>query len=80
MRVKGILTKDFISKELDNKISFELCHNLHNAIKRIFLDIKKEKQFTNILLSPGCASFDQFKNFEVRGDEFKRLVKKINHE
>ena len=70
----------FISRDLENKISCELCYNLQNAIKKIFLDIKKEKKFTNILLSPGCASFDQFKNFEERGDEFKRLVKKINHE
>ena len=69
-----------ISKELEEKISFELCYNLDRALKKIFLDIKKEKKFINILLSPGCASFDQFKNFEDRGNEFKRLVKKINHE
>ena len=73
-------SSNFISKELENKISFELCDNLHNSIKKIFLDIKKEKQFTNILLSPGCASFDQFKNFEERGNEFKKLIRKINHE
>jgi len=30
----------------------------------------------NILLSPAAASFDQFSNFENRGDEFKRLCKK----
>ena len=28
-----------------------------------------------ILLSPSAASFDQFKNFENRGNEFKRLSK-----
>ncbi len=37
-------------------------------------DQTKEK---NILLSPACASFDQWKNFEQRGDFFCELVKKI---
>ena len=30
-----------------------------------------------ILLSPACSSFDQFKNFEVRGEIFKELVKQL---
>jgi len=27
-----------------------------------------------VLLSPACASFDQYSNFEARGDHFRQLV------
>ena len=30
-----------------------------------------------VLLSPACASFDQYPNFEVRGDAFRDLVLKL---
>ena len=41
-------------------------------------DIKKDPNNKTILFSPAAASFDQFKNFEHRGNHFNSLIKKIN--
>ena len=67
---------NFFKKQLKNKIKFSVSKNLKNAIIKALKDIKLFKKANNIiLLSPGAASFDQFKNFENRGNEFKKLSK-----
>tara|TARA_Y100001968_G_scaffold110393_1_gene99922 strand:- start:704 stop:2113 length:1410 start_codon:yes stop_codon:yes gene_type:complete len=40
--------------------------------------IARKTNSKSILLSPACASFDQYQNFEERGDHFKKLVKKYS--
>ncbi|RNC82175.1 MAG: UDP-N-acetylmuramoyl-L-alanine--D-glutamate ligase [Phycisphaera sp.] len=44
---------------------------IEQAVKELS---KLAKTGDAVVLSPGCASFDQFKNFEHRGDRFKELV------
>lgn len=47
------------------------CENLRDAVTRAFRDAREGD---NILLSPGFASFDQFKSYEDRGDQFEAIV------
>ena len=68
--------KNFFTKELKNKIEFKKFDKLKDALKNIFYLIRKEKlKKTTILFSPCAASFDNFKNFEDRGNYFNKLIK-----
>jgi UDP-N-acetylmuramoylalanine--D-glutamate ligase len=63
-----------------NNVNYEKCFSLENAFKKIIEDIKKfELSEKNILLSPACASLDQWKSFEERGDYFCRLVNDLSN-
>jgi len=66
---------DEFATTLTGKVAFEHCGTLDQAVKRATADaLEANKAEATVLLSPACASYDQFKNFEVRGDEFRRLV------
>ena len=67
---------EFFKKQIQNKISFSVTNNLKRTLIEILKDIKLSRLKDNIiLLSPAAASYDQFMNFEKRGEEFKKLSK-----
>ena len=73
------IDRNYFIRHLKNKVKSQVFKNLEQALKKIVLDIKLEKndQHKTILFSPSAASFDSFKNFEDRGKKFNLLVKKL---
>ncbi|MEM9087725.1 MAG: UDP-N-acetylmuramoyl-L-alanine--D-glutamate ligase [Cyanobacteria bacterium P01_F01_bin.53] len=55
--------------------AYEIVETIDRAVARA-ADITKEQPIKTVLLSPACASFDQYANFEVRGDDFRQVCTK----
>ena len=70
----------FFKKQIGKNIPYKISNNIRNAVNDIFKELKLNKNSKKtILLSPAAASFDQFSNFENRGNYFKHLIiKKFN--
>ena len=66
---------DYIYNQLINVFSCEKCLTMNNAVKISRINVKNA-QYSTILLAPACSSFDQYTNFEDRGNDFIKKVKK----
>jgi UDP-N-acetylmuramoylalanine--D-glutamate ligase len=69
----GEATGDFAAT-LDGKVAFTRCLTLANAVAAAHA---MATPGAVVLLSPACASWDQFKSFEHRGETFRQLVEAL---
>jgi len=62
---------------LSNQISCQKSYDLKSAIDDSYRIVKNSKEKASILLSPAAASFDQWKDFEERGEFFIDYVERL---
>ena len=69
---------DSFAEELDDLgVKYKKCETMDVAVKMAFQQAKEEKNEGRnrvVLLSPLCASWDQYKSFEERGNDFIKIV------
>ncbi|SMO40443.1 UDP-N-acetylmuramoylalanine--D-glutamate ligase [Balnearium lithotrophicum] len=80
-RVKHLIaigeTADRFLETFGDLIPSVKAPSMEEAVREAF---NRAERGDTVLLSPGCASFDMFENFEDRGEKFKEVVKKLEVE
>jgi UDP-N-acetylmuramoylalanine--D-glutamate ligase len=66
------------ARTLDGKVAYEMSGTLDVAVPSAARDAAvSDASAPVVLLSPACASYDQFKDFEQRGDAFRAAVARL---
>ncbi|MGC8869143.1 MAG: UDP-N-acetylmuramoyl-L-alanine--D-glutamate ligase [Sulfurihydrogenibium sp.] len=68
--------KEEIKRMIEEYTDVELSSSLEDAVMKAFNSA--ENGYT-VILSPGCASFDMFKSYADRGENFKKIVKNLEN-
>jgi UDP-N-acetylmuramoylalanine--D-glutamate ligase len=67
------------SATLGSEVDFEISQTLDVAVMNAAREAEEAGEKAVIMLSPACASFDQFANFEIRGEAFRAEVEKLDN-
>ncbi len=67
-------SKHEIKNMVENSTEIEILDNLEEAV---FKGFSEAEEGDTVLLSPGCSSFDMFKNYAERGNIFKKAVNSL---
>jgi len=71
-------SSDLFATTLEGRVPYTRCVTLDVAVaKAAEHAVRSSEKQPVVLLSPSCASFDQFRNFELRGERFRELVAAI---
>jgi UDP-N-acetylmuramoylalanine--D-glutamate ligase len=74
----GAATEAFAATLAERGVAHERCGTLDKAVAAAARDAASSAaREPVVLLSPACASYDQFRNFEERGDRFRDLVRAL---
>ena len=74
----GTATEEF-AETLDGKAPYIRCGDLAAAVAAAAADARRDGiAEAVVLLSPACASYDQFAHFEARGDAFRELAERLS--
>jgi UDP-N-acetylmuramoylalanine--D-glutamate ligase len=68
---------DEFARTLGSDVPHVQCGTLDNAVAQAAADAQALGGPAVVLLSPACASYDQFANYEVRGNHFRDLVRAL---
>ena len=78
-KVKGIICLGLDNKKIHEAFAdvIENIIDVDNALDAVKFAFQLSEKGDVVLLSPACASFDLFKNYEDRGNQFKQAVKEL---
>lgn len=72
------ISSDAFAATLEGKVPYTRSGDLKTALQQAHAMAQRERrQDAVVLLSPACASYDQWPNFEVRGDAFRTLARAL---